>query len=1324
LEGVVWLVKKLLLQSFWKLTGSKIKFLANLVPVSIDITTFITASWFDGRPDPCVEVSPQSENIILSYITVSPSTMSLVEGDYQTISSIIAHYSDDSTADIALDDCIYDSSNTGVATVDAGVITAITSGTATITVGYTESGITRTDTVEVTVQEEPAINGVCYQIQWSTAESNGWANPLGEGEELITSTAYDYNSDIYLNNWGKRHTGTDIISELDGNVYSIASGTIVKITKDYSSTSNQSVVIIKHTNSNNEDFFAIYGHVFARSDLEVNSELEAGEKIGIIKKAGSPVHLHFGINLSAEIVDFMFTNSDGVQWGWGRIPEFANPSDYGWIDPIDYLNTHSIENIILNSIIVSPSTMSLVEGDSRTISSITAHYSDDSTADIALDDCIYDSSNTGVATVDTGIITAVAPGTATITVSYTEAGITKFDTVAVTVNSIAPNTYTITASAGSNGSINPSGNVTVNQGSDKSFTIAPDTGYQIDNVLVDGSSVGAVSSYTFINVTEDHSISATFISEASGLVHNLTKDTYYDTIQAALDDAGNDNIIEVTDGTYDESITFPSGKVIILRSVNGADSTIIRGNPNSYSCTVVFNGSLTGTTLEGFTITHKSGKSGRGIHIKSSYLNIDNCTISGNSAFEGGGGIYNSGTLTITSSTISGNSTDGDGGGIYNVGDDGSITITSSTISGNSTGTWGGGISNSGTLTITGSTISNNSATYSGGGIDISYGSLTITASTISDNSADWDGGGIYKYNGTLTIGGVSPAEKNTICGNRKGANPSLDQQIRDSSSGDLYETCKDTNNISAYCGVTPETYTITASAGSNGSINPSGNITVNQGSDKSFTITPDTGYQIDNVLVDGSSVGAVSSYTFINVTEDHSISATFISEASGLVHNINKGTYYNTIQAALDDADNDNTIEVSDGTYDESITFPSTKKIILQSVNGASLTVIRGDNYSSTVNLSNSSEGTTLKGFNVTHADGLIGRGIYIAGGNLSIKNCNIADNNFSSYCRGSGIDNEGILTIDESIICGNTTYGSGGGIDNYNGTLTIITSTISGNSASSGGGIANGNGTLTIIRSTISDNTGGGIDNYNGTLTITASAISDNTGGGISNGTAGTLTIITSTISGNSASSGGGIANVGTLNINTSTISSNFASLLGGGIYNGGSLNITGSEIFENFAYYHGGGICNYHEGTLIITESTISGNTTDDADAGGGGFADIGGGGISNCGILTIVTSTISDNITDDTGGGIETFNDDTMNIIGSTISNNSANYGGGIDLYNSWGNIIIGGDSDSEKNTICGNYKSGYEPSLDQQIRDDSGDLYEIYKDTNYISVYCE
>jgi len=76
--------------------------------------------------------------------------------------------------------------------------------------------------------------------------------------------------------------------------------------------------------------------------------------------------------------------------------------------------------------------------------------------------------------------------------------------------------------------------------------------------------------------------------------------------------------------------------------------------------------------------------------------------------------------------------------------------------------------------------------------------------------------------------------------------------------------------------GAIPITYTITASAGEGGSIDPFGSVVVNSGADRSFAINPSSGYQIADVVVDGSSVGAVSSYTFTNVTANHTIHATF----------------------------------------------------------------------------------------------------------------------------------------------------------------------------------------------------------------------------------------------------------------------------------------------------------------------------------------------------------------------------------------------------------------------------------------------------------------
>ncbi len=79
-----------------------------------------------------------------------------------------------------------------------------------------------------------------------------------------------------------------------------------------------------------------------------------------------------------------------------------------------------------------------------------------------------------------------------------------------TVTASFANTYTITASAGLGGTIWPSGAVPVSDGGSQTFTITPNTGYHVADVLVDGASVGAVSSYTFTNVTTNHGIAASF----------------------------------------------------------------------------------------------------------------------------------------------------------------------------------------------------------------------------------------------------------------------------------------------------------------------------------------------------------------------------------------------------------------------------------------------------------------------------------------------------------------------------------------------------------------------------------------------------------------------------------------------------------------------------------------------------------------------------------------------------------------------------------------------------------------------------------------------
>jgi len=87
------------------------------------------------------------------------------------------------------------------------------------------------------------------------------------------------------------------------------------------------------------------------------------------------------------------------------------------------------------------------------------------------------------------------------------------------------------------------------------------------------------------------------------------------------------------------------------------------------------------------------------------------------------------------------------------------------------------------------------------------------------------------------------------------------------------------------------KTYTITAAAGSGGSLSPSGGINVNSGASQTFTITPNTGYQIAGVTVDGVAKGTPGSYSFSNVTAAHTIQATFNLETNKPTSSISSPT-------------------------------------------------------------------------------------------------------------------------------------------------------------------------------------------------------------------------------------------------------------------------------------------------------------------------------------------------------------------------------------------------------------------------------------------------
>lgn len=229
-----------------------------------------------------------------------------------------------------------------------------------------------------------------------------------------------------------------------------------------------------------------------------------------------------------------------------------------------------------------------------------------------------------------------------------------------------PTTYTITAIDGEGGQIIPEGEITVIEGGDQIFTINFEGCYQIDDVLVDGVSVGAMNEYTFQEIHQNHSIQAIFIPSGPK-VYNDDTGVEYVAIQTAIDSALDGQTIIVCPGTYTENIVFDD-KNITLRSINPTDPAMVAATiieAKDKGSVVKFTGHDE-SILEGFTIQKGSAFHGGGIYVGDSSPTITGNIIQGNTASYGGG-IYVVSTFTvdINNNTIIYNTANLSGGGIY-----------------------------------------------------------------------------------------------------------------------------------------------------------------------------------------------------------------------------------------------------------------------------------------------------------------------------------------------------------------------------------------------------------------------------------------------------------------------------------------------------------------------------------------------------------------------------------------------------------------------------------------------------------------------------------
>jgi len=214
---------------------------------------------------------------------------------------------------------------------------------------------------------------------------------------------------------------------------------------------------------------------------------------------------------------------------------------------------------------------------------------------------------TAVSSANWFTITSGSSGIGSGTISYTVASNTgssrtSVSTIAgqsLTLTQSGTQSYTITSSAGIGGTISPSGSTSVNYGANQTYTITPNSGYAISSVTVDGTSVGAVSSYTFSNVTAAHSIAATF-----------TANTY--TLTTSKTGTGTGTISVSPTGS-----SFSAGTVVTLTATAGTGSTFAgwsgacSGTATTCSVTMNSNTSVSAAfTLKTYTITASAGIGG------------------------------------------------------------------------------------------------------------------------------------------------------------------------------------------------------------------------------------------------------------------------------------------------------------------------------------------------------------------------------------------------------------------------------------------------------------------------------------------------------------------------------------------------------------------------------------------------------------------------------------------------------------------------------------------------------------------------------------------
>ena len=415
----------------------------------------------------------------------------------------------------------------------------------------------------------------------------------------------------------------------------------------------------------------------------------------------------------------------------------------------------------------------------------------------------------------------------------------------------------VTATSGEGGAIDPAGTTLVKKGTSKTFNVVPATGYEVANVVVDGTDLGPISYYTFERVGTDHTISATFQkAQAGGEIAIFSVLTTVAGEGGAVQPAGQAKVAtgETVNVTFvpDEGYQLASVKVN-GRKVEVADNTYALTMDQNYAVTadfevipdvpqVMFENDFESVSGDKFPF-HGWTVKAQDTNSTWKQYTYYNWKYEGNDSKHAY--ITNDWTGAQDEYLIS------------------PVVDLSAT--------------RDGVLTFD----------FAYGEHGIKNKTFTATVEVSTDGGKTWNA--IWNFQDSYTgqqasnyiISGSAevpvPAEYN-VAGVQfafRYVHPNED------TTGQL--AIDNVKLMAVETGEAAQKYTIAATAGEGGSITPNGDVSVKEGAFQTFAITADNGYEIADVLVDGSSVGAVETYTFDEVKANHTITVSFNKTATGV---------------------------------------------------------------------------------------------------------------------------------------------------------------------------------------------------------------------------------------------------------------------------------------------------------------------------------------------------------------------------------------------------------------------------------------------------------